>query len=78
MKRIATPSEFRGPAIFLLSNASSFCTGSDLRVDGGVSTMVASNCLDLTDSLIPFDSTRRGNLAFVFFSWVKLLLGVYT
>jgi NAD(P)-dependent dehydrogenase (short-subunit alcohol dehydrogenase family) len=37
MNRIATPSEFKGPAVFLLSNASSFMTGSDLRVDGGVS-----------------------------------------
>lgn len=33
--RISDPSEFRGAAVFLLSDASSFMTGSDLRIDGG-------------------------------------------
>ncbi|MDP9292015.1 MAG: SDR family oxidoreductase [Verrucomicrobiota bacterium] len=33
--RIAQPSELVGPAIFLLSQAASFCTGIDLIVDGG-------------------------------------------
>lgn len=33
--RLSTPDEFRGAAVFILSDASSFMTGSDLRIDGG-------------------------------------------
>lgn len=35
LERISTPDEFRGPALYLLSRASSFMTGADLIVDGG-------------------------------------------
>lgn len=35
MGRLASPEEFKGPAIFLLSNASSFMTGSSLIIDAG-------------------------------------------
>ncbi|OJI81272.1 hypothetical protein ASPTUDRAFT_32694 [Aspergillus tubingensis CBS 134.48] len=33
--RLSAPNEYRGAAVFLLSDASSFMTGSDLRMDGG-------------------------------------------
>ncbi|EXJ79012.1 oxidoreductase [Capronia epimyces CBS 606.96] len=33
--RLSAPNEYRGAAVFLVSNASSFMTGSDLRIDGG-------------------------------------------
>lgn len=35
LKRISDPEEFRGAAVFLLSNASSFMTGATLTIDGG-------------------------------------------
>ncbi|PGH08750.1 hypothetical protein AJ80_07788 [Polytolypa hystricis UAMH7299] len=33
--RLSKPNEYRGAAVFLISDASSFMTGSDLRMDGG-------------------------------------------
>jgi NAD(P)-dependent dehydrogenase (short-subunit alcohol dehydrogenase family) len=36
MGRMATVEEMVGPAVFLLSDAASFCTGVDLLVDGGL------------------------------------------
>ncbi|ESZ89684.1 oxidoreductase [Sclerotinia borealis F-4128] len=33
--RLSKPEEYRGAAVFLLSGASSFMTGADLRMDGG-------------------------------------------
>ena len=35
MGRMAALEEMVGPAVFLLSEAASFCTGVDLIVDGG-------------------------------------------
>jgi NAD(P)-dependent dehydrogenase (short-subunit alcohol dehydrogenase family) len=33
--RFSLPPEYRGAAVFLLSDASTFMTGSDLHIDGG-------------------------------------------
>ncbi|PGH10285.1 hypothetical protein GX51_00042 [Blastomyces parvus] len=38
LNRLSTPQEYRGAAVFLISDASSFMTGSDLRMDGGHSS----------------------------------------
>jgi NAD(P)-dependent dehydrogenase (short-subunit alcohol dehydrogenase family) len=35
MQRVAEPAEMAGPAVFLLSQAASYVTGTDLLVDGG-------------------------------------------
>ncbi|GAA5995733.1 uncharacterized protein JCM10292_004711 [Rhodotorula paludigena] len=35
LNRLGAPEDFVGPAVFLLSDASAFMTGADLRVDGG-------------------------------------------
>jgi len=36
MKRIAEPAEIVGPVCYLVSDASSFVTGDDLSVSGGM------------------------------------------
>jgi len=33
--RISLPHEYKGAAVFFTSDASSFCTGTDLIIDGG-------------------------------------------
>jgi NAD(P)-dependent dehydrogenase (short-subunit alcohol dehydrogenase family) len=35
LKRLSEPADYRGPIIFLLSEASAYVTGVDLLVDGG-------------------------------------------
>ncbi|KAL2169509.1 hypothetical protein VTG60DRAFT_5978 [Thermothelomyces hinnuleus] len=35
LDRLGTSDDFKGPAVFLLGDGSSFMTGADLRVDGG-------------------------------------------
>jgi NAD(P)-dependent dehydrogenase (short-subunit alcohol dehydrogenase family) len=36
--RLSSPEEYRGAAVFLISDASSFMTASDLKMDGGHSS----------------------------------------
>lgn len=36
--KLSKPEEYRGAAVFLISDASSFMTGADLRMDGGHSS----------------------------------------
>jgi NAD(P)-dependent dehydrogenase (short-subunit alcohol dehydrogenase family) len=33
--RLSAPEEYRGAAVFLISDGSSFMTGADVRIDGG-------------------------------------------
>ena len=33
--RLSVPEEFKSVALFMLSNASSYMTGHDLKIDGG-------------------------------------------
>ncbi len=35
LNRLSDPEDYRGPVLFLLSEASSYVTGADLLVDGG-------------------------------------------
>jgi NAD(P)-dependent dehydrogenase (short-subunit alcohol dehydrogenase family) len=35
LNRLSYPNEYRGAAVFCLSDASSFMTGSDIKIDGG-------------------------------------------
>lgn len=43
--RISLPEEYRGAVVFMLSDASSFMTGSDLIMDGGISLFAhETNC----------------------------------
>ena len=41
MGRISSPEEHRGPAVFMLSDASSFMTGNELVIDGGMFPQLA-------------------------------------
>ena len=33
--RLSKPEDYKGAAVFLISDASTFMTGADLRIDGG-------------------------------------------
>ena len=35
LQRLSKPEDYRGIAVFLMSDSSSFMTGADLRIDGG-------------------------------------------
>lgn len=39
MGRMGVPDDLVGPVVFLLSDASSYMTGADIRVDGGYTVM---------------------------------------
>lgn len=38
MKRLGSPKDVAGGAVYLLSDAATYVTGIDLRIDGGMST----------------------------------------
>lgn len=35
LNKLSRPEDFRGAAVFLVSDASRYMTGADLRIDGG-------------------------------------------
>lgn len=49
-KRLGTPADIAGAAAFLLGPESSFVTGTDLLVDGGVIAALRSGALTLPGS----------------------------
>ena len=44
MKRVADPTEIVGPVVYLASDASSFVTGDDISVSGGMMKEATTRC----------------------------------
>lgn len=59
LRRLATPEDSAGAALFLCSDAASFITGVNLSVDGGISLPTPSGDLHFDQAATP--ATRRGD-----------------
>src|SRR5699024_5949421 len=55
MKRMGTPEELAGSVIFLLSDASSYASGTDLIIDGGFTTVYKRKVVSILIDGIIFD-----------------------
>jgi hypothetical protein len=63
--RISEPAEYRGAALFCLSDASSFMTGANVSIIRGATTSVDGSSLTFLYSLLSMVVTRRGDILII-------------